>query len=494
MMANGSWNNNGVTPAHHNGYTKVFYYNWAAATTISTGQSITLLNAAQNTNSFYRINTTTTNEFFFLENREKHLFDAYIPGSGMIIYHVHSNIATRFNNNNINATHPQMMYPVSQNATSDPNSTPSSYDTINSASCAWTGSGKTAFTDTSTPSSKSWAGANTAKPITNISRNATTKTVSFTFMGGPQTSSVISVTPASLSQNLQSNQTANSTLTVGNTGNATLNFNVAIQNLSSKSSDNTAIKPIYGTGSAIEEIATDQGSPLPAPQGVKYMCASGTNAILFDNGPFVNNPGAGPGGSDLSQLHSGMTTFGPAMNYANTTGPFTLADDFTITGNPWNVESFTFYAYQTITTNPTPPVSTITSGRMRIWNGLPSNPASQVVYGDMTVNAMTSTSWTNAYRVSETTVNNQRAIMKVVCSTPGLVLQHGQYWVEWSATGSTTSGPWGVPVTINGQTTTGDAIQFNTSTSTWSPLLMGGTNTPYGMSFLVEGTATTPQP
>lgn len=155
LMGTGGWNNSGVTPAHHNGYTKVFYYNWASAVTISTGQNITLYNAAQNTNSFYRFNTTTANEFFFLENREKHLFDAYIPGSGMIIYHVHSNIATGFNNNNINATHPQMMYPVSQNATMDPTSTPSSYGTINSSTCAWTGVGKTAFTDSSLPSAKS---------------------------------------------------------------------------------------------------------------------------------------------------------------------------------------------------------------------------------------------------------------------------------------------------------------------------------------------------
>jgi len=181
MMAHGSWNNGGATPAHHNGFTKVYSYNWATASTINSPASITLNNAAEHSNSFYRIDTTTTGEYFFLENREQHLFDQYIPGSGMIIYHVHSTVFT--SGNSINVTHPQKMYPVAQNATSDPTSTPSSYGTINAASCAWTGTGKTAFTDTSTPSSKSWAGANTAKPITNISRNATNKTVSFDFMG-----------------------------------------------------------------------------------------------------------------------------------------------------------------------------------------------------------------------------------------------------------------------------------------------------------------------
>ncbi len=183
MMAGGSWNNGGATPAHHNGFTKVIVYNWANATVLSSPASITLNNAAENDDSFYRYNTTTTNEYFLIENREKHLFDSGIPGSGMMIYHVHSGVFDV--GNLINATHPQRMYPVAQNATMDPTSTPSSYGNINAASCAWTGtSGKDAFTDESLPSSKSWAGANTSKPITNIYRNGSDKTVYFDFMNG----------------------------------------------------------------------------------------------------------------------------------------------------------------------------------------------------------------------------------------------------------------------------------------------------------------------
>lgn len=47
-------------------------------------------------------NNTTTNEYFFIENREKHLFDTNLPGSGMIIYHVHSQMGS----SGINITHP----------------------------------------------------------------------------------------------------------------------------------------------------------------------------------------------------------------------------------------------------------------------------------------------------------------------------------------------------------------------------------------------------
>lgn len=76
------------------------------------------------------------------------------------------------------------MYIVCANATSDPNSSPASYGSINSGGCPFPGtSGVTSFTDETTPSMKSWAGANTNKPITQIAENSTTKTVTFQFMG-----------------------------------------------------------------------------------------------------------------------------------------------------------------------------------------------------------------------------------------------------------------------------------------------------------------------
>lgn len=208
IMANGSWNNGGATPAHHNGYTKVYVYNWATATQLTTTPlNVVLQNAVENSNSFYRISTTTTNEFFFIENRYKHKFDAYIPASGMIIYHVKGNISLL--GNTINATHPQGMYPVSANASMEPTSTPSSYGSINSSTCAWPTT-KTAFTDTSIPSSKSWAGANTSKPITNITKNTTNKTVSFYFLGGVTWPSNFQATSTSDSQiELSWNKTEN---------------------------------------------------------------------------------------------------------------------------------------------------------------------------------------------------------------------------------------------------------------------------------------------
>ena len=177
IMGEGSWNNNGTTPAHHNPYTKIFVYGWATTKTFTSGANITLNNAEQNSNSFYLINTTTSNEFFLLENRQKQKFDSYIPGHGMIIYHVDGNYINTAADA-INVGSHQGMYPVCANATGLP---PATYGVINSSGLPFPGSGnRTSFTDTTIPNALSWASANTNSPISNITEDNINKTVSFT--------------------------------------------------------------------------------------------------------------------------------------------------------------------------------------------------------------------------------------------------------------------------------------------------------------------------
>jgi len=182
LMASGSWNNSGATPAHHNAYTKVYVYSWATATTKSAGALITLYNAEENSNSFYRYNTTTANEYFLMENRQQHKFDNNIPGHGMIIYHIDGTYIASAGNL-INAGIHQGMYPVCANAAGNPTAV---YGTINGTGCPFPGTSSiTSFTDVTTPYSLSWALANTDKPITDITEDVGAKTVTITFMGGP---------------------------------------------------------------------------------------------------------------------------------------------------------------------------------------------------------------------------------------------------------------------------------------------------------------------
>jgi hypothetical protein len=232
----------------------------------------------------------------------------------------------------------------------------------------------------------------------------------------------------------------------------------------------------YGEASELAPL----GSSLVTPQGIKHQSGSSSRALLYDNGPFVNSPGTGPGGTDESILQSslGMTTYGAGIQFASGNH---MADDFVV-DQTWEVESFTFYAYQTGSTT----TSTMTGGYLQIWDGDPT-AGGQIIYGDMTTNRMASTAWTNAYRLAETTPGTTRPIMSITCSTPDLTLEPGTYWVEYTLSGSLASGPWAPPITINGQATTGNGKQFLGASLTWVNFEDGGSLTAQGLPFLIEG-------
>jgi M6 family metalloprotease-like protein len=183
VMAGGSWNGaSGTKPAHHNAWTKN-YFTWTTPTIISTQQNVLLRNAQVYTDAV-RYNTTTANEYYLCENRQQTGFDVGIPGHGLIIYHVDgSYITAHMDANDINCTSHQGMYPMAANATTASGIMTSGGSTINTGGCSWPGtSSKTTFTDATTPCSKSWAGANTNKPLINIAENTTSKEITFCFI------------------------------------------------------------------------------------------------------------------------------------------------------------------------------------------------------------------------------------------------------------------------------------------------------------------------
>ncbi len=243
LMAAGSWNNGGATPAHHNAYTKVKVYNWATAEVLNAAKTLELKDVVASNNSFYQINTTTSGEYFIMENRQQKGFDAEIPGHGLMIYHVHSGVDNV--GNSINATYPQRMYPVCASATSNPTSSPSSYGSINSGGCPFPGtSRKGSFTDATTPNARSWAGNNTRKPVTNISEAS--GVVTFDFMGGGATVAVsgVSVSPDQVVMKAGQTQTLSATVTPTDASNKSVKW----------SSSNTSIATVSSSG-VVEAIA-----------------------------------------------------------------------------------------------------------------------------------------------------------------------------------------------------------------------------------------------
>ena len=217
--------------------------------------------------------------------------------------------------------------------------------------------------------------------------------------------------------------------------------------------------------------------------------------LLFDNGPMVNSPGMGLGGADVSNIHDFMTLYG--FNHAVTSG-LKVAEDFAVPVAGWTVDSMVFFAYQTQTTPSI--ISTINEVRVGIWDGSPMVGAN-IIFGDTAMDALTTSYWSGIYRTTANTLTNaQRAIMRNVVATPGLVLGAGTYFVSWQTGGTTASGPWAPPVTLGaGITTTGDAIQYSPTTGLWSQAkdtavnagVGSGTGSLQGLPFLVYGHLTT---
>jgi M6 family metalloprotease-like protein len=176
VMARGSWNDNGRTPAGHNAWSKG-YLGWVPMDELVSAAEIILPNPADKC-VVYRINTTTPGEYFLLENRQQQGWDAYIPSSGMLIYHVDENM--NWNDNCLNCR-PEHRGLYIKQAGGGANS--SNTNRVNDAYPS--ARGNTAFTDTSVPNSRSWAGDNTGKPIMLITHNTEDRTVSFSFMEVP---------------------------------------------------------------------------------------------------------------------------------------------------------------------------------------------------------------------------------------------------------------------------------------------------------------------
>mgnify|MGYP002623293614 CR=1 FL=1 len=171
IMSSGSWNRGGISPAHHNPYTKIYIYHWATCDTLNDTTGTIVMNSVANSNSdFYRVNTNTTGDFFLLENRQKVKWDKGIPGHGMLVYHIHPNA---HGSNVSNYRHPQQIYILAQTNIHDtfPNSSPSSYGNLNNGTTPYPGeyNNRDSLTDNSVPWFRPWSKNANNVPITNIS-------------------------------------------------------------------------------------------------------------------------------------------------------------------------------------------------------------------------------------------------------------------------------------------------------------------------------------
>lgn len=242
-------------------------------------------------------------------------------------------------------------------------------------------------------------------------------------------------------------------------------------------------------GQSISEAAIPQTSFDALPGRVPYLGVPfqglntvpqiyPTDALLWDNGPYVTHPGGGSGGADASALQTalGMGTYGYGCQIS---AGNSVADDFTVTGT-WTINAITFLGYQT-----NAGTATINDIRVQIYDG-PPNAGGTVVWGNLTTNLFSAANFPNCYRVLDTDLTNTaRKIYEIVAATPGLTLSAGTYWLEYQMGGSGSyTGPWTPPVTVLGSVGTGNALQY--TTTGWAPVTDIG---PQDFVFLIDGTS-----
>lgn len=235
-----------------------------------------------------------------------------------------------------------------------------------------------------------------------------------------------------------------------------------------------------------ETVGSEAGSFLLNPDNLQipFTGIYGPHArnmsptLIYDNGTFINELGP-PELSICENNTLGMSTYGFGVQLS---GSNSIADDF-ILNETIDVAWIDTYAYQTGSTPPS-----ITGVYIQVYDGDPS-AGGNVIWGDFSTNLLDYNEGTGVYRVLESAIGDTtREVQSVTAATSGLILEAGTYWMEVTFEGAGTSGPWAPPISILGEPTTGNALQFTGTSGVWQPLLDGGSMAPQGLPFQIHGT------
>ncbi len=167
LMAGGSWGGGGDTPCHPSAWCKA-NQGWVSVNN-RTANGVVTIHDVKDAQTVYRLwkDGAPGKEYFLVENRQKVKFDASLPGGGLLIYHVDENQPGNTDENHYKVALMQadgkrdLEVHHTRGDTGDP------YPGI---------SHNSSFNNTSTPNSKSYAGASTCVAVTGISASGPTMT------------------------------------------------------------------------------------------------------------------------------------------------------------------------------------------------------------------------------------------------------------------------------------------------------------------------------
>lgn len=184
LMAGGSWNNGGTTPAHPVGWCK-YKAGWINPVTMfNAEQTITVSPYSKNAQVYkLPIGNTESKEYFLITNRQKTDFDAHLPGEGMIIEHVDEN-----QSNNTDENH--YLVDIEQcDGKQDLNKNANSGDATDPFPCG----SNNEFTASTNPNSKAYDGSDAKISVREIKRSG--KDITAVLVSGEARRWVNNVTP-----------------------------------------------------------------------------------------------------------------------------------------------------------------------------------------------------------------------------------------------------------------------------------------------------------
>lgn len=159
VMDQGSYNNNSRTPPAYGAFERNAL-GWCKPAILTGEERSHQLNPIIDTNEAFLIPTNSPNEFFLLENRQQKGWDAYIPGHGMLAWHIdYDENVWAYNAANNTSSHQHVDI-------EEADGRKSAYDRDGDAFPGT--AGITSFTDYTTPSMLTWSGDKLNVPITGI--------------------------------------------------------------------------------------------------------------------------------------------------------------------------------------------------------------------------------------------------------------------------------------------------------------------------------------
>jgi immune inhibitor A len=192
LMAGGSWNGPfylGSSPAHPDAWSRIFL-GFVTPSVPTYDQTNVSFPRVETSATIFKLwtNGSPSNEYFLVENRQKTGYDAYLPGDGMLIWHIDDNKSGNTDEwwpGSGNPSHYKValvqadnLWELEQMADYADNADPYPGITVNRN-----------FSGASSPNSDSYSGTGTSVSVVNISNSGATMTADIT-VGSPQGISV----------------------------------------------------------------------------------------------------------------------------------------------------------------------------------------------------------------------------------------------------------------------------------------------------------------